>query len=271
MRAALFIIVALASITTAHAQQPAPAAPADDPCSAHSRAAFDVATIKPSEGSPGSSSINDRADGSTVKATLRRIMLYAFDLREFQLTGGPDWVNTAVWEVRATVDPPEPEYSKLDEAAREARRQRQRQRMQRLLMERFQLKCHTVEKEMPIYTLTVAKGGPKLTPAAANHSISTEGSRRGSDMKATGISMDELAAAVSRDAGRLVENRTGLAGTYDLKLSWANDTAPGPDTDAESRPTIFTALEEQLGLKLVPAKGPVPVLVIDSVEKPSEN
>ena len=83
--------------------------------------------------------------------------------------------------------------------------------------------------------------------------------------------MEELAAALSSQLDRMVIDKTGLTGAYDLHATWARDAAPAADVDAPALPTVFTALEEQAGLKLVPAKGPVQVLVIDSVEKPSEN
>jgi uncharacterized protein (TIGR03435 family) len=87
---------------------------------------------------------------------------------------------------------------------------------------------------------------------------------------ATGVTAALIASVLTNEVDRMVVDKTGLTGSYDLTLDWVRD-APSDSTDAPAGPTIFTALEEQLGLKLVPAKGPIPVLVIDAVEKPSEN
>jgi len=89
--------------------------------------------------------------------------------------------------------------------------------------------------------------------------------------KATGVDMNEIATMLAGEVGRKVVDKTGLAGRYDFSMTWSPDTEVRQETDAGEGPTIFTAVQEQLGLKLDPAKGPVQVLVIDSVEKPSEN
>jgi uncharacterized protein (TIGR03435 family) len=120
------------------------------------------------------------------------------------------------------------------------------------------------------------KSGAKLTATTAadekRHSISSNGNGRKTELVATGVTLDELVRyELSGEVGRTVVDKTGLTGSYDITLMWMPAMASAVDADAASGPTIFTALEEQLGLKLVPAKGPVPVLVVDSVEKASEN
>jgi uncharacterized protein (TIGR03435 family) len=101
--------------------------------------------------------------------------------------------------------------------------------------------------------------------------MSSNGNGHRVNAVATGIGMDDAAKFLSSEVGRRVVDKTRLAGSYDMTLTWMPAMASATDADAVSGPTIFTALEEQLGLRLVPAKGPVPVLVIDSVEKPSDN
>jgi uncharacterized protein (TIGR03435 family) len=124
--------------------------------------------------------------------------------------------------------------------------------------------------------LVQAKSGAKLAVTTASdekrHSISSNGNSHKTDLVATGVTLDELVRyLLSGEVGRTVVDKTGLTGSYDITLTWMPAMASAQDADAASGPTIFTALEEQLGLRLVPAKGPVPVLVVDSVVKPSEN
>lgn len=275
MRLAIISLATCLSILPlVQAQQPAAAA--DDPCAAQERASFEVATIRPSDKSAGSSSMHAIRDGINATMSLRQFILRAYDLREFQLEGGPDWVNRSVYEVHAKISPPEPEGHTLDEAARKAVQLREQQRVQSLLADRFDFKCHFTTKELPIYELVPTKSGAKLTATSAadekRHSISSNGNGRKTELVATGVTLDELVRyELSGEVGRKVVDKTGLTGNYDITLTWMPAMASTADADAASGPTIFTALEEQLGLKLQPAKGPVPVLVIDSVEKPSEN
>jgi uncharacterized protein (TIGR03435 family) len=131
-------------------------------------------------------------------------------------------------------------------------------------------------KELPVYELVLAKGGAKLKETTAEEakrgSTNIEGRNHKSDGTFTGITTKALATTLSGETGRAVLDKTGLTGSYDFTLTWANDDQPtAADADTASGPTIFTALHEQLGLKLESSKGPVEVLVIDSVEKPGEN
>ena len=216
-----------------------------------------------------------RPDSLTATGTLRRLILSAYGLRDFQLTGGPDWLNTSTWEVAAKIDPPDPPPAKADPAY-DAWNQRRTQRLQSLLAERFGLKCHMTTKELPVYELVVAKGGSKLTETKAEEdkrgSTNIEGRNHKSVGTFTGVTTKSLAAMLSGEAGRMVLDKTELTGSYDFTLTWANDDEPtAANADAASGPTLFTAVQEQLGLKLESSKGPVEVLVIDSVEKPGEN
>lgn len=267
-------MVAVGLISLAHAQQPAIVAQAGDPCSAHSRAGFDVATIKPTDKPAGGSSLHRQSDSLTSSGVLRRLILFSYDLRDFQIAGGPDWVNTQVWEISAKVDPPDPDPMTLDEAGRRRLIDTERERIQSLMADRFKFKCHMTTKELPIYELVPAKGGAKLTPTTAppekQGSTSSNGNNHSVKLVATGIGMDGLTRYLSSEVGRSVVDKTGLTGRYDITMTWMPAMASTTDSDA-SGATIFTALEEQLGLRLVSAKGPVNVLAIDSVERPSEN
>jgi uncharacterized protein (TIGR03435 family) len=151
--------------------------------------------------------------------------------------------------------------------ASDAGRKQKEEMVQALLADRFHLVVHTETRELPIYTLVVAKGGPRLGAIQENgSSVNTRNGRIEVQMR---NSVAVLADELSKVAGRDVVDKTAITGRYDLKLQWTPDDGAAPA--AGSGPSLYTALEEQLGLKLEPAKGPVQVLVVDHVEMPSAN
>lgn len=277
MRSKLFAVLVWVALPLARSQQPiaAPAQPAwPEPCVAGARPSFDVVSVKPIQANSHGATVHGTPDGMMLSGALRRMILYSYALHEFQVTGGPDWIATSTWEVHGKDDTPDPDASKLNEAERKALNETRMQQVQSLLMDCFQLKCHMTTKELPIYELVVAKGGAKLkeTPTDQARRDSTSIGGHGAQMHATatGLTTERIAALLGNEVDRLVVDKTGLGGHYDLTLDWVHD-APEESADTPSGPTVFTALEEQLGLKLEPAKGPVPVLVIDSAEKPGED
>ena len=166
--------------------------------------------------------------------------------------------------------------------------------LQAQLADSFKLTIHRETKELPIYSLVVAKGGSKLQEAKPGDSYANglkgpDGRPGGAhvmrmgrgELTAQGIGMNEIAHLLTPQTGRTVVDNTGLKGNYDFKLHWTPDQSTpalggpggGPDssTSSESGPSLFTAIQEQLGLKLEPGKAPVEILVIDHVERPSEN
>jgi uncharacterized protein (TIGR03435 family) len=184
---------------------------------------------------------------------LKQLLQLAFDVKGFQIAGGPGWLDAARYDIVATTGKP----GDIDD--RELRPM-----LQALLADRFALKFHRETRELTVYSLAVAKNGPKLTAhqGAGNSSSSSSSGY----MSATKATMTMLASRLERQLGRTVADHTGLAGEYDYRLSWV------PDQAADSMgPSIFTALEEQLGLRLDSAKGPVEIIVIESAEKPSAN
>jgi uncharacterized protein (TIGR03435 family) len=144
-----------------------------------------------------------------------------------------------------------------------------------VLAQRFSLHCHFETKELPVYKLVVARSGAKLTPTPADAknkgSVNTHGKRHRNLMEANGVAIDALVANLSQFLGRTVIDKTGLTGLFDFTLTYASDTDAASADDSANGPSVFTALEEQLGLKLESAKGPVPVFIIDHIEKPTEN
>jgi uncharacterized protein (TIGR03435 family) len=153
-------------------------------------------------------------------------------------------------------------------------------RLQALLADRFQLKVHKESKEMQIYALIVAKGGIRMQEGDKNFPGSSLSIHRGdtglAEMAGKSMPMDSLAKSLAGQVGRIVVDKTGLTGRYDFKMSYAPDMPTGRIEDdqagkPDSGPSLFTALQEQMGLKLDSQKGPVEVLVIESVQKPSGN
>lgn len=191
-----------------------------------------------------------------VSVTPHELLLYAFGVRDSQLIGGPDWVTKEKFDVEAvTGTPDEPDRTTLQPL------------LQSMFADRFQLKFHFENRELPVYSLAVAKGGPKLTAHSGEGQPST-GIRSGSGkhvVNARKTTMKRLAEVLGQQGDRLVIDNTGLEGEFDFKLSWTELST------ADSEPSLFTAIQEQLGLKLEPAKGRVQVTVIDSIGRPSEN
>ena len=140
--------------------------------------------------------------------------------------------------------------------------------LQALLAERFQLKVHRETKEMPVFALVAGKNGPKLSdPDPSKPGMRTTGNATGLHITAWQSTMQQLADQLSNTAGRPVLDKTGLAGAYAYKLDFNPDVA-APDSGI---PTMSTAVQDQLGLRLEPQKAPIEILVIDSAEKPSAN
>jgi uncharacterized protein (TIGR03435 family) len=143
------------------------------------------------------------------------------------------------------------------------------------LADRFQLKLHRETKDEPVYALVVGKSGTKLQQSSGNEASGFRGLRIGRGQFTGSVAtLEMLTTALANQVGRPVLDRTGLNGSFNFKLEWIPDAAPGGDAPSPSDstgPSLFTALQEQLGLKLESARGPVEILVIDHVERPGEN
>ena len=240
------------------------------------RPKFDVAAIKPAE-SRGMMFVRPLPGGRlTVNAPVRLILMNAYSLQFSQVIGAPDWLSSEPYAIEAKADGnPTREQLML--------------MLQTLLEDRFQLKAHRESRELPIYALTVAKNGPKL-PAPKDGGCTVPGtpptdaalppcgqvriamSPAGVVMQGGRATMSELARVLAIPLSRPVVNRTSLAGNFDIRLQFTDDgpgaTPPPPDA---VNPTIFTAIQEQLGLRLEATKGSVEVLVIDHIERPTAN
>ena len=229
---------------------------------AQAPAAFDVARIKPyvPEGNAASenSSTNVLPGGrlSARNVTVRKLIRNAFGVDDFQIAGAPGWIDSASYDIEAKTV-----------GGTEITRENIPVLMRWLLENRFQLQFHRETQEMTEYALEAGKNGAKVKPNTGDSvpSLSTNSRSGIVTLKATKISMQDLAGTLRRQLGRAVEDKTGLKGEFDFDMTWSSDLAP-----EASGASIFTALQE-LGLRLVSIKGPVEIIVIDRVEKASDN
>jgi bla regulator protein blaR1 len=264
---------------------------------------FEVATIKPNRGGPlpafGAPMPNIF---KLFNVTVRDLILIAYGLPagsplgtpSTRALGGPGWIDNNRYDVEGKI--PDAMLAQIQKSPPQLRRQQTLLMVQSLLADRFKLAVHVETRVRPVYELVVAKGGPKLTaareaqpgdnapapPATPGKPPNPADMRQGvlvhakskneMEMTAKGQTLDSFAQMPFFGLDSPVVNKTGLTGKYDFTLDWARDQDGPPDAqvDAEA-PGLFTAIEEQLGLKLVAAKGPVDVIVIDHIELPTEN
>jgi uncharacterized protein (TIGR03435 family) len=212
--------------------------------------AFEAAAIKPSKDASGVHWDTEPGRINLRGTTLKGLITIAYHVKDFQVAGGPKWIDGDHFDINAKSEHGEDE-PKLVEM------------LQTLLADRFQLVFHHEQKIAPAYALVVAKSGLKMKPAEGTGSKSQGG--RG-QLTATGLTMAKLAEQLSRRVGAPVADLTETPGAYDFKLEWSIE---GDKDDVQS--ALFAALQSQLGLKLESRKIPVDMIVVDKAEKPSEN
>ena len=272
--------------------------------------AFEVASVKPNKSGPGPTMLGIQPGGrfTATNIPLRLLIRNAYQVQDSQLVGGPAWITSDRFDIMAKaegdVPPPDPGGPPGPPGVMTLM-------LRTLLADRFKLVVHHETRELPIYALVIARSdgklGPQLRPAAVDcTSVMAAARARGGpppappqpgerpscgmrfglgQMAAGGFPLSQFANSLSQFVQRMVIDRTGLTGSFDLDLTWTPDQlpqrAPGTPADQPLRvngvdidpngPSIFTAVQEQLGLKLDSQRGPVDVLVIDSVEHPTEN
>jgi uncharacterized protein (TIGR03435 family) len=231
---------------------------------------FQVASVKANAHS-GFSPTTMRMTGNRFSATgmpLRPLIMQVYNLRDFQIAGGPGWINTDQWDFEAVAD--DGISLHLVDLERPDRPTAGSLMVQSLIENRFEFKFHRETRELPVYELTVAKNGLKFK-LSADTGPGTRRVGRG-EIQIEAQPFATFAYLLARQLDRALTDKTGLSGLYDIKLQWSTElTAGGDPVRSSDRPSISTALQEQLGLKLESSKGPVEMLVIDSVQKPSEN
>ncbi len=255
-------------------------------------------------GAPGGEQIISRQEVHISKApafsdhvnlimTAKMLIDYAYNLPAFsksQIVGGPDWTDQTMYQVQAKID--DSQYAEMQTMSSAQELQQVQLMEQSLLAERFKLKMHFETRQMPVYALEVAKGGQKMKlaktePAQAGNEPGTTQAKPttmavvnkmdGLEITAKGVQPGQLILMLQQQpelGNRMVVDHTGLKGHYDFTLEWAREGVAAADTGsvtADAAPSFFTALKEELGLQLVETKGPVEVIVIDSIERPSEN
>jgi uncharacterized protein (TIGR03435 family) len=277
---ALPIVFGSANATPGRAQSQSPSAAAIS-----SNFKYEVVSVRPNKSSAIHTDISTPDDGLTeTNVWLMTFIRQAFGLvlepqiDDGLISGAPAWVNTERFDISAKMDPAvADELKKLSPDDRKVARQRM---LQGILADRFKLATHRETRELPVYSLVLAKNGPKLHEAKpgdtyANGIKVVETGAVGAGQLFSGggrltgqaVPIARLARALSRELGRPVLDKTGLTGIYDMTLLWADDDTP---TDPNLA-SLFTALQEQLGLKLESGKGPVEIIVINHIERPSGN
>jgi uncharacterized protein (TIGR03435 family) len=256
----VLVLIAAGAQSTA-AQAPSPA---DAPT-------FDVASIRahtpvPHERNHIYSSSND-GNFRTVNVSLEALMQYAFDIPESRILDAPAWTSQP-FDIDAKSD--DALNQRLHDLPSDQARPIKLAMIQSLLADRFALKTHREQRELPLYNLVIAKGGSKLVPSQSGGLTINHG--RGY-LNGKGITAAVLAQELARDSGRVIIDKTGLTGRFDVDIRWQPDGEPPVLLNGEDAglPSLFTALQEQLGLRLEPGKGPVEVLVVDSVQQPTPN
>jgi len=250
---------------------------------------FDVASIKVNkEGGPSSVRITPGGMFTVTNNNLRNIIRNAFGVTNAQIVGGPAWIDEDRFDITAKAAGPSDQPQAMA-------------MLQALLAERFALRTHTERRELPVYTLVLARKdgalGPQMKKADVDCPALFAAVKAGGKMPAPGpngslpcgisvrpgqgvitgnaVSMEQLARNLMGGVGRIVVDKTGLTGFYDLNMTFSPEPgqlppgAPAPPPADPSAPSLFTAMQEQLGLKLEPAREPIEVLVIDRVKRPA--
>jgi len=222
---------------------------------------LEVASVKPSRNTIAESNLDSvRGRLTATNITVRELIRLAYGMMDYQIGRAPGWIDSERFDIAAKSVTSR--TNGLEDAKSLARE---------LLSDRFQLSTHREAKQMPVYFLLVAKGGPKLT----NHDDSAPKIRKGCGrLVGRRVTANAIATMLSRQLDHEVRNRTGLSGEYDVQLDFTPDSGPclvAASTDPSGLPSIHTALQEQLGLKLESGKGRVDLLIIDRIERPSEN
>jgi len=232
---------------------------------------YEVATIKPSRPDERKTVAVQGTRLVTTDTSLVDLMMFAYGVHQLQITAGPDWIKTDKFDL--VMQPNMPGRASTAQM---------RSILEKLLADRFQLKFHRAQTELPVYRIVQAKGGAKLTPTSAEASAQNTAAIGFSEdaMIVRDATLPEFASLMQRYVAldRPTVDHTGLTGKYDFKLSWTpdftqfNGRSPWPTrSDQDAGPSLYTAMQEQLGLKLEPAKELANTLVIDRAEKPSDN
>lgn len=245
---------------------------------ANAPAKFDVVSIRLSDPSINTENLNYGQGQIVAKGiTLGFLIQSAYGIRDFQLAGLPRELVSEKYDITAKMDDPSKESSwdGSDPALQKDKQKLYQLRLQAVLADRFHLKLHAVTKSVPVFALVIGKKGPILQKTSVEEGNMEEGGymrmhilEKEDQIEAKDMKMSDFTDELSHVLSRMVLDRTGLTDRYDFVLKWT----PDEDRDADATgPSLYTALQEQLGLKLESQNGPVNVYVVDHIEKPSPN
>ena len=220
---------------------------------------FEVASVRPAIPDDDHSIDSDGGRFFAHNLTLKRLVALGWDVDESLVRGGPNWISSDVYDINAKI-PTDTARVKIPEM------------IQSLLAKRFHLITHREPSTISGYALGVAKNGPKLQISKLAEN-GAETSAASGHIAAKNITMERFAIRLSRvqDIDRVVVDQTGLTGRFDFELAWTPDASAGDNEPIRDRTSIFTALQEQLGLKLAPGKVPVLTVIVDRAQKPDAN
>ena len=250
-------------------------------CRVHPATLVRWISVKPNKTSIGSHGLiitEFTADGFRgTNVPVHTLLLQAYGLREGESFGEPPSANSEVFDIEAKVAGPDvAAFSKLDSDQRESM-------LRQILAERFHIAAHRETRELPVYAMSVGKGGAKLKESVIDPAVPASARRGGGVQMSMGMiaahecTIPFFLSMLSRQLGRTIIDRTGLTGNYDFTLRWSPDNGAitssndPAGTQADALPSIFSAVQEQLGLKLESTKAPADVLVVDHLERPSQN
>jgi uncharacterized protein (TIGR03435 family) len=244
------------------------------------RPKFEVASIRPSKPDTRSTFGIGNGEGIGTNVTLKTVIAFAYGLQPYQILDGPAWISSDHFDIEARAADPKTPPDRL------------RLMLQSLFADRFKLAVHRESKLSNVYDLLVVKGGPRITLSADQTSPDVNGPpptgagpNRGAimlgpgSMIGNGAPISQFVSLLSQRLDHTVIDKTSLTGRFDIRLQWAPDVGENPLSPAgdtlpispQDAPVIFAAIQDQLGLKLKPAKELVEFLIVDHVEKPSEN
>jgi uncharacterized protein (TIGR03435 family) len=220
-------------------------------------------TVKPSDPNEEGQTIRMRGRHLILqRQTLESIVAFGYGLQKTQVADAPPWIRAESFDVDGVPDVDgQPSLQQFKSMVR------------KLLVDRFGLKAHPEQREMPVLALRLAKDGPRLkvsTSGIVNNQQQVRGGEGFRTLTFTSTSIPDLAAMMLEYVDRPLVDQTGLKERYDFNLKYTYDETRAP-TDGSAPPSLFTAIQEQLGLKLEPTKAPAEVLVIDHIERPSAN
>jgi uncharacterized protein (TIGR03435 family) len=274
-RMKLLILVVTAAIVVSVTLRPVSVSAQSTQTTQSTLPLFEAATVLEDHSGESRMSIQPFPRYTATNLPLKNLLLYAFGVMDFQIAGVPDWVETTRYDIDAKLD--DATQKNIGSLSPRDSALQVQLRVQSLLAERFGLKFHHEAKELPVYALVVAKAGVKLKPAkpggvppAQFNDPEFFGSMslgRGY-LDAQCISMTGLASNLSANLGRIVLDLTGVTGKYDVTMKWKPEAT---NTEREWSGAAFTAMQDQLGLNLIPQNHSVDVIVIDHIERPSGN